>query len=227
MTSATSGARPPSADAPDAPPRGVVIPLTGPQAGPHRGPPYWLGRLWLRVFGWSIVGAVPPMPRAVVIAAPHTSNWDLPFALAIGWVLGMRVHWLGKDSLFRGVRGRLMYALNGIPVDRSRRNNLVSDVAAKLRAADTMYLMVPPEGTRGKSSRWKSGFYWIAHEADVPIILGYLDFGRKRGGLGSALYTTGDLRADFEKIRVFYDGIHGRNPSLQGEVTLGDDTAKQ
>lgn len=223
MTATTSASPPLSPGAPD-PRAGTVEINHGPIRGPRKGLAYWVGLAWLKLNGWDIVGGVPPVKHAVIIASPHTSNWDLPFSLAIGWVLNVRIHWMGKDSLFKPPLGWLMRALNGVPVDRSRRNQLVSDSAARIRASESMYLMVPPEGTRGVASRWKTGFYWIAHEAQVPIILGYLDFGRKRGGLGALLWPSGDIKKDFEHLKVYYADIKGYDPSLQSPVTLGDES---
>lgn len=170
---------------------------------------YVLGRAALALTGWQVRGEVPAQtPRAVVIAAPHTSNWDLPLMLAGSWVLRFRVHWLGKASLFRGpLLGGLMRAIGGIPVDRSAAHGLVEQVAQRLRAADRLYIAVPPSGTRGSVSHWKSGFYHIARSANVPIILGFIDYERKVCGLGPAILPTGDVTADMDRIRAFYAGI--------------------
>ncbi len=186
----------------------------------------FLGRLFLRVNGWKIDGGPPAYSKAVIIAAPHTSNWDLVYSFAVAWVLGMKIHWVGKHTLFTvPIWGSFMRRLGGIPVDRTAPQGAVEAIAQQIRQAPEMLVMVPPEGTRSKSKGWKSGFYWIAHSAGVPIILGYLDYGRKRAGVSTALFPTGDIEKDFVRIQEFYAGVHGKRSAMQGEVRLGKSTA--
>lgn len=181
------------------------------------------GRAWLRAFGWEIDGGPPPVEKAVVVAAPHTSNWDLPFTLAIAWSLDLDIQWVGKHTLFeKPVLGGFLRTLGGIGVDRRRSNDAVTTIADVIRSRDRILLIVPPEGTRGVAKRWKTGFYWISVEAGVPIVLGFLDFSRKRGGLGELLHPTGDIVADFDTLRRFYRDVKGKYPERQGEVSLGD-----
>ncbi len=181
------------------------------------------GRAWLRAFDWSIEGDTPDARKAVVVAAPHTSNWDLPFALAVAWALDLDVRWVGKHTLFRpAARGRMMRALGGIPVDRRKRSNAVRAIAEIFDEHDQLMLLVPPEGTRGAATRWKTGFYWIAVEAKVPIVLGFLDYSRRRGGFGRVLVPTGDIHADFARLREFYADVKGKYPDRQGAVALLD-----
>lgn len=201
-----------------------------PAARPTLGPPYpgrglkaALGRLWLRGLGWRIEGGRPAMAQAVVIAAPHTTNWDLPFTLAVAWALGIRIRWIGKHTLFKGPMGWLMRGLGGVAVDRRGRHNAVQAIAATFQRHPALMLIIPPEGTRGVAGRWKTGFYYVAVEAKVPIVLGFLDYARKVGGLGEVLVPTGDLAADFERVKAFYGPIQGKYPSMQGPVALGDE----
>lgn len=127
-------------------------------------------------------------PKSVLIAAPHTSNWDLPYTLMVAFALDLNIHWMGKIQIFRFPFRGLMCWLGGIAVDRSQSTNMVSASAQTLRDADgELHLVVPPEGTRSQSRQWKTGFYYIALEAQVPIVLGFLDFGSKTSGLGPAL----------------------------------------
>ena len=183
----------------------------------------FIGRAVLKMSGWDIDGGLPDVPKAVVVAAPHTSNWDLVYSLASMWTLGLTMNWVGKKSLFeKPVFGWWMRALGGIGVDRSKRSNAVQAIAQVFSEHEALLLLVPPEGTRSKTTRWKTGFYWIAVEAKVPIVLGYVDFGRKRTGLGTVFHPTGDIQADFVKLREFYDGMKGRFPELQGVIALGD-----
>ena len=170
---------------------------------------------FLRLTGWQVQGALPPEARkSVLIAAPHTSNWDLPYTLMLAFVLRLNVYWIGKASLFRWPFGRVMRWLGGIAVDRSRSGNLVSASAAALVAADgPTQLVVPAEGTRGKTRQWKTGFYYIALEARVPIVLAFVDYGRKVGGLGPLFTPTGDVDVDIAEIKRFYAPIKGRRPT--------------
>jgi len=177
-------------------------------------------RLCLALFGWRATGARPAQSHYVLIAAPHTSNWDFPLMLLCAMALGLWPAWVGKHTLFRPPFGALMRALGGIPVDRSAASGMVEQLAARFAALPALALVMPPEGTRGRASHWKSGFYHVACAAGVPIALGYLDYARKEGGIGTLMQPGGDLRADMDVIRAFYAGIRGRHPELQGPVRL-------
>ncbi len=166
----------------------------------------------LKLLGWQVLGELPLSARkSVFIAAPHTSNWDLPYTLMVAFVLRLNIYWMGKASIFSGPFGPVMRWLGGIAVDRSKSNNLVAASAAALQAADgPVQLIVPPEGTRSKTRVWKSGFYFIALQAQVPIVMAYLDYERKIGGLGPLFVPTGDLDADMATIKAFYAPIKGK-----------------
>lgn len=170
-------------------------------------------RAFLKLNGWTVQGELPANAhKAVLIAAPHTSNWDLPYTLMVALSLRLNIYWMGKQSIFRFPFGPLMRWLGGIPVDRSKNNSLVSASAAAIVAADgPVQLVVPPEGTRGKTRHWKTGFYFIALEADVPIIMAYMDYHRKVSGLGPVFTPSGDVEADMAVIKQFYAGVKGRN----------------
>ncbi len=170
-------------------------------------------RAFLRLSGWTVQGELPAnTPKCVLIAAPHTSNWDLPYTLMVAYSLRLNIYWMGKQSLFRWPFGAVKRWLGGIAVDRSKSTNLVSASAAALVAADgSLQLVVPPEGTRGKTRHWRTGFYFIALEAQVPIVLAYMDYERKVSGLGPVFRPTGDVEADMAEIKRFYAGIKGRN----------------
>lgn len=167
----------------------------------------------LRMTGWRVEGTLPShATKSVLIAAPHTSNWDLPYTLMLAFVLRLRVYWIGKQSLFRAPFGGVMRWLGGIPVNRDQANNLVASSAQAMREAQgPIQLIVPPEGTRGKTRHWKTGFYFIAQQADVPIVLAFVDDERKVGGLGPVFIPTGDLEQDMRAIKAFYAPIKGKN----------------
>jgi 1-acyl-sn-glycerol-3-phosphate acyltransferase len=171
-----------------------------------------LSRAFLRAQGWKIEGQLPPgAQKAVLIAAPHTSNWDLPYTLMVAFCLRLNIYWMGKASIFRWPFGPVMRWLGGIPVRRETSNNLVAASAAAIQAADgPLQLVVPPEGTRGKTRHWKTGFYFIALQARVPIVLAYMDYERRISGLGPIFQPTGDVEADMAEIKRFYAPFKGR-----------------
>ena len=172
-----------------------------------------LSLVFLRVTGWKVEGTLPEgATKCVLIAAPHTSNWDLPYTLMVAFALNLHVYWMGKQSIFKRPFGTLMKWLGGIPVDRDKASNLVAASAAAIQAADgPLQLVVPPEGTRGKTRHWKTGFYYIALAAQVPIVLAYMDYQRKVSGLGPVFQPSGDIDADMTVIKRFYGTIKGRN----------------
>jgi 1-acyl-sn-glycerol-3-phosphate acyltransferase len=159
----------------------------------------------------------------VLIAAPHTSNWDLAYLLALGEAFELRVSWLGKHTLFRPPLGAVMRSVGGIPVVRHKKGQLVTEAAKLFAERKELALVVPAEGTRSRSEYWKSGFYHIARSAGVPIVCGYLDYARKRGGFGLAVLPTGDVRADMDRIRAFYADKVGRFPEKFGPVRLQEE----
>ena len=161
----------------------------------------------MRLIGWRIDNALPDLPKCVVTAAPHSSNWDFIVAIALVFALHLDVHFLAKAEIFRGPLGPLMRWLGGIPVDRSRPQGMVEDAAAMIAGSEKMVLAIAPEGTRKPVEKWKSGFYRIALAAGVPIVPGYFDNGRKAIGFGPVLYPSGDAEADIAALRAFYAPI--------------------
>jgi 1-acyl-sn-glycerol-3-phosphate acyltransferase len=174
----------------------------------------WLSRLTLRLLGWTLTGAMPTnTPKSVVIAAPHTSNWDFPYTLMVAFAMNLNIQWMGKQQLFRFPFRHLMLWLGGIAVNRSQSTNLVeASVQILQNAQRDLHLVVPPEGTRSQSRHWKTGFYYIALGAQVPIMLGYMDFAQKKSGIGPAFMPSGDLEADMAQIKAFYAPFKGKNP---------------
>jgi 1-acyl-sn-glycerol-3-phosphate acyltransferase len=171
---------------------------------------------WYRGQGWTVEGGPPPVTRFVVIAAPHTSNWDLPFLLGASQRLGVKLNWMGKDTLFRWPFGAMMRRMGGIPVDRSRSTNAVAQMIEQFSQREVFMLTIAPEGTRSKVSQWRTGFYQIAHGAGVPLVCGFLDYRRKVGGLGLSFMPSGDYEADMVRIMAFY---HDRVPR-QADQTI-------
>ena len=185
--------------------------------------PKLLARFFLFVMGWKPEGDPPADPKYVLIAAPHTTNWDFPFTLALAAVFGVKIRWMGKHTMFRAPFGGIMRRLGGIPIRRHERGDIVQAMADDFRNFEALALTVPAEGTRTRVEYWKSGFYHIAHKAQVPIVLGYLDYKRKRGGFGKSVMPTGDIRADMDVIRAFYADKVGKFPEEFGPVRLKEE----
>ena len=167
----------------------------------------------LKVTGWKVEGDLPAnTPKCVMIAAPHTSNWDLPNTLMVAFALRLNIYWMGKASIFKPPFRHLMMWMGGIPVNRERASNMVAASAQAIMDADApLQMVVPPEGTRQKTRYWKTGFYYIALGAKVPIVLAYMDYKRKISGLGPLFHPTGDIEADMVRIKAFYAAFTGKN----------------
>jgi 1-acyl-sn-glycerol-3-phosphate acyltransferase len=194
----------------------------------HNGPisgfiKYWIGRVWMGVFGWDVVGQVPPGGKFVVVGAPHTSGWDFPFTLAAVYIFRLRISWMGKDTLFKKPFGGIMRWLGGIPINRDSEHGVVDQIAKQFRESEKLVVAIGPSGTRKKKDYWKSGFYWIAHTAQVPILCGYLDYGQKKACLGLSFVPTGDIKEDMDRIREFYQDIQGKYPELTTRIRLVDE----
>ncbi len=183
-----------------------------------------IARAFLWLLGWKPEGRRPAARKYVLIAAPHTSNWDLPIMLALAWAFDVEVSWIGKHTLFAWPYGWLMRFLGGIPIRRDRSENRVQQMARAFEEAESLALGVPAEGTRSYVPHWKSGFYHIALAAKVPIVMGYVDFARKRGGFGPELVPTGEVTHDMDKIRSFYSDKAGKYPDCFGDVRLKEES---
>jgi 1-acyl-sn-glycerol-3-phosphate acyltransferase len=173
-----------------------------------------LSIVFLKLAGWKVEGSLPQGGhKSVLIAAPHTSNWDLPYTLMVAFALRLNVYWMGKESIFKPPFRGLMMWLGGIPVRRDSSNNLVAASIEAIKAADgPLQLIVPPEGTRSKARYWKTGFYYIAVGAQVPIVMAYMDYSRKVSGLGPVFIPTGNIEVDMAAIQTFYAPFKGKNP---------------
>ncbi len=160
--------------------------------------------LLYRMRGWKAVGEVPEPRRFIIVAAPHTSNWDFVNYLGLTADLGIRPRFMGKLSLFKWPIGGFMRQMGGVPVDRRNASNVVQQMADEFARRAEFMLTVAPEGTRGKVQKWRTGFYQIALAAKVPMVVGLMDYGTKTGGLGPLIWPTGDFRADMMKLFDVY-----------------------
>lgn len=171
----------------------------------------WLGRSVLRLGGWRLVGPLPDVSKLVLIAAPHSSNWDGIWGFAAKLALGFEVRLLGKAQLFWWPLGPLLRRLGVIPVDRSSPHGTVQQAVEMIRRSERIWYALAPEGTRKRVERWKTGFWKIAHEAQVPILPAYFHYPDKRIGVGPLFATTGDMAADIAALRAWYRPWQGRN----------------
>lgn len=171
---------------------------------------YLVGRIGLSVFGWKTQGKMPELKKFILVAAPHSSNWDFVFFLLMIFKFQIPVYWMGKDTMFSPPFRRLLELLGGIPIDRSKKGNTVEAMAEEFFREDQLVVTIAPSGTRRNVTTWKTGFYRIALEADVPIVCGFVDYRKKTGGIGPVVYPTGSLEQDMERIRAFYKDKSGR-----------------
>ncbi len=190
------------------------------ELSPTRSLSQTLAQSFLNTLGWKVEANLPPTSKYVMIGAYHTSNWDFPLTLLVTSAMGIQLNWIGKDSLFRRPFGRLMRSLGGIPVDRFTHNKFVDQMIAAFHKHSEFVVAISPEGTRKKTEYWRSGFYYIALGANVPIALAYLDYRRKVGGVGTSLMPSGDIQADMVPIREFYADVSGKFPQQQGEIQI-------
>lgn len=177
-----------------------------------------VGKLVLKILGWkSNYPEKWMVDKCVMIAAPHTSNWDLVFALAVFWEQSVPVKYFIKDSFTKGLHGWIFKSLGGIGVDRSKKGNLVQFAVDTILSRKHIALMVPAEGTRSRVEKWKTGFYHIALQANVPVALGYLDYKNKVAGVGNLIQLSGNFEEDMKKIQEFYSTITAKHPELYNE----------
>ncbi len=169
-----------------------------------------LSLLLMKALGWRTEGALPDIPRYVLIVAPHTSNWDLLFGAVTAFALRLDVYFMAKHQLFRFPFGPLMRWIGALRIDRRVHADTVKHAVETFREHERLVIAVPPEGTRARVKHWKTGFYYIAAGAGVPVVMAFIDYGRKTAGVGPVLVPSGDIDADMRSVRKFYDGIAGR-----------------
>ncbi|PQJ74451.1 1-acyl-sn-glycerol-3-phosphate acyltransferase [Polaribacter gangjinensis] len=173
------------------------------------------GFIFFNILGWKMDTNFPThLKKYVVIAAPHTSWVDFPIAILARMSSGIMINYIGKDSLFKGPFGFIFRALGGTPVDRSKNNKLVDAIVDIFNSKEEFRLGLSPEGTRKKVTEWKTGFYYIAKGAKVPIVMATLDFENKRIKISEPYYTTDNMEKDFEVFKGFYRDVKGKNPEL-------------
>lgn len=182
----------------------------------------WLAHRYLRLTGWRFVGEIPPLPKLVVVGAPHTSNWDFVVFMGALWHFGLEARFLAKRGIFRWPFGRIFEALGGIPVGGRQDRGVVPSAVAEFGRHAEMILVIAPEGTRARARHWKMGFVAIAEQAKVPVVLAGLDYPTKTLTVGPTIHYDGDLEGLMETARRFYADKRGLHPELEGTVALPD-----
>lgn len=177
-------------------------------------------KLILKLIGWQVKSIKPEAKKFVLIGAPHTSNWDFPLVLLAFWTLDLNIKWVGKIQMFRGPLHYLFTAIGGIPVDRSASHGFIKQITDEFDRHEEMVLTIAPEGTRSNTPYWKSGFYYIARNANVPVCLGYINYQSRNLGFEKLIYPTGDIESDMKIIADYYQNMKGKHISNQGPVRV-------
>jgi 1-acyl-sn-glycerol-3-phosphate acyltransferase len=206
-----------------------VLPTDGTSQRKRQAAPFWiwLARLFLRIGGWKLYGHLPDIDKFVLAAAYHTSNWDGFWMLCTAYAFGLRPQFLVKHEWTKGFFGPLVRFFGGVGIDRKRSRNAVEGMAEIIRNADRVMFVISPEGTRRKTDHWKTGFYWIAQNANVPIICGFLDYKYRRCGVGPVIIPSGDINADMEQIFDFYRQTNAKHPEKSSDMRLRPYTTKE
>lgn len=187
-----------------------------------------MSRLILQLMGWELDDRLPATRRYVMIGYPHTSNWDFVLGMLGKWALDLPLNWVAKHSIFRGPLRPLLLSMGGVPLNRDTTHGFIQRYIQLFEERESLVIGIMPEGTRSKVDRWKTGFYFIAQGANVPIALAYFDYKNKKFGVGKTIIPTGDIEADFELIKSFYSDKMGFRPELMGDmrIVVHDDVAK-
>ncbi len=188
---------------------------------------FLLGKTVMKLSGWKVTGSLPDSKKMIIIAAPHTSNWDFIFLLGAAYCFRLSINWLGKESMFPPVWGSFLKYLGGVPIDRSKSSNTVQTIADIIRDSTYFTMIIPPAGTRSKTDYWKSGFYQITLATQIPIVCGYLDYKKKVACLGLSFVPTGNLQEDMDRIRDFYRDINGKHPENTSRIRLKEEDANR
>ena len=172
----------------------------------------WIARLWLWITGWKLDMTFPNVPKMVLVAAPHTSNWDGVHGITAAIAADVRLTFFAKHSMFKFPFRRFLGWVGVVPIDRGNAGSVVQQTINKINEAEKFVLVLAVEGTRSRVEKWKMGFYHIARETNIPMVLGYMDYKTKVIGTGPVIYPSGDMQADLEKIYSFYRTVNACHP---------------
>lgn len=171
----------------------------------------------LKILGWKVILKQPAQKKYVIIAAPHTTNWDFFFFILLLWSTRSKFHWAAKHTIFKKPVGSILKKMGGIPIDRRIKNDYVNKIVELFNCNDEFVLVITPEGTRSKTEYWKAGFYYIARAANVPIMLGFIDYPSKTMGAETAFIPSSNLEKDLKLLRDFYNSKAGLKSENYGE----------
>ena len=177
---------------------------------------YWI----LKKLGWTFQVDLPDINKFVAIAAPHTSNWDFPLGILAAKAIKLKIRWMGKHSMFRWPFGWFFRAIGGTSIHRNGGQNYIQQMTDLFNRSEQLVLALAPEGTRSKTDHWKTGFHAIARAAKVPVVMAYLDYGKKQVGIGGMFYASDDIEADFNLIREYYKNKRGKNPEKESLIQV-------
>ena len=180
----------------------------------------WINKFTFALTTWKLDDSLPNDPKSVLIFAPHTTNWDFIIMLLAAFAIGIRPQWIGKHTIFKGPLNWFFSALGGIPLDRSKKSNMVEQSVTTIKERDQIMVTLAPEGTRSEVDHWKSGFYHIANLTQVPIHFAYIDFPTKTAGFTGGFMPSGDIDADLKIIQDFYADKRGKFPEKTGIIQL-------
>ena len=183
----------------------------------------YIGRFWMWIFGWKVKAELPDAKKYVIVGAPHTSNWDFPFGLAMFFTLKIKLSWMAKETLFRPPYGGVLKAMGGVAINRNNKHGVVEQMVEKFEQSEHLIIGLAAKGTRKKTEYWKSGFYWIAYKAKVPIVCCYLDYKKKYAYIGLTINPSGNIKYDMELIREFYQGVEGKRPENTDNIRLKEE----
>lgn len=169
--------------------------------------------IFFNLMGWHFKGQLPLLKKYIIIVVPHTSNWDFPLGLVVRKIFNTEINYIGKKSLFKWPYGWFFRWTGGAPIDRTKNSDKVQATAAIFKERETFRLALSPEGTRKKVSTWKTGFYYIAKAAGVPLVLITFDYGKKEIKISAPMWTTANKTADFKAYEAFFKGATGKNPT--------------
>ncbi len=171
---------------------------------------YGFANIALFILGWKTKGRMPDIKKFILVAAPHSSNWDFIYFLLIIFKFQIPVHWMAKKSMFVWPFKGLLKRLGGISIDRSQKGNVVAGMVKTFDRTDRLIITIAPSGTRKKVTHWKTGFYQIANQANIPIVCGFVDYKQKTGGIGPVIIPTNEMDADMQTIKKFYADKSGK-----------------
>ncbi len=172
--------------------------------------------IFTKILGWKLVGNFPrDINKYVLIGVPHTSWQDFMIGILVRYMESEKLNFIAKNSLFKKPFGFIFRALGGTPVDRTKNNNLVEAIISTFNSKEEFRLAMSPEGTRKKTKKWKTGFYYIAKGAKIPIVMFTFDFGKKQVALSDPYYLTDNKEDDFAYFYEFYKNVKGKYPDLQ------------